>query len=102
MTDENIQELISIVNSVELSKKTYNNNYETLDFVVQRCEKFCKDNNINITHGSAYKELKHKSYYYKDKYINNLLDNRGDLYNLYTNNILSGNEIVERIFRKGK
>lgn len=102
MTDENIQELISIVNSVELSKKTYNNNYETLDFVVQRCEKFCKDNNINITHGSAYKELKHKSYYYKDKYINNLLLNKSDLYNLYTNNILSGNEIVERIFRKEK
>ena len=102
MTDENIQELISIVNSVELSKETYNNNYETLDFVVQRCEKFCKDNNINITHGSAYKELKHKSYYYKDKYINNLLLNKSDLYNLYTNNILSGNEIVERIFRKEK
>lgn len=102
MTDENIQELISIVNSVELSKKTYNNNYETLDFVVQRCEKFCSEHNINITHGSAYKELKHKSYYYKDKYVNNLLDNRSDLYNLYTNHIMSGNEIVERIFRKGK
>ena len=102
MTDENIQELISIVNSIELSKKTYNNNYETLDFVVERCEKFCSEHNINITHGSAYKELKHKSYYYKDKYVNNLLDNRSDLYNLYTNNILSGNEIVERIFRKEK
>lgn len=102
MTDENIQELISIVNSIELSKKTYNNNYETLDFVVERCDKFCSEHNINITHGSAYKELKHKSYYYKDKYVNNLLDNRSDLYNLYTNNILSGNEIVERIFRKEK
>ena len=102
MTDENIQELISIVNSVELSKKTYNNNYETLDFVVERCEKFCSEHNINITHGSAYKELKHKSYYYKDKYVNNLLYNRSDLYNLYTNHIMSGNEIVERIFRKGK
>lgn len=102
MTDENIQELISIINSIELSKKNYNNSYETLDFVVARCENFCKQHNINITHGSAYKELKHKSYYYKDKYINNLLANKSDLYNLYTNNILSGNEIVERIFRKEK
>ena len=102
MTDENIQELISIVNSIELGKKNYNSCYETLDFVVERCEKFCSEHNINITHGSAYKELKHKSYYYKDKYVNNLLDNRSDLYNLYTNHIMSGNEIVERIFRKGK
>lgn len=102
MTDENIQELISIVNSIELGKKNYNSAYEMLDFVVERCEKFCSEHNINITHGSAYKELKHKSYYYKDKYVNNLLDNRSDLYNLYTNHIMSGNEIVERIFRKGK
>lgn len=102
MTDENIQELISIVNSIELSKKSCNSDYEKLDFVVDRCELFCKQHNINITHGSAYKELKHKSYYYKDKYINNLLANKSDLYNLYTNNILSGNEIVERIFRKEK
>ena len=102
MTDENIQELISIVNSIKLGKKNYNSGYETLDFVVERCEKFCSEHNINITHGSAYKELKHKSYYYKDKYVNNLLDNRSDLYNLYTNHIMSGNEIVERIFRKGK
>ena len=102
MTDENIQELISIVNSIELGKKNYNSGYETLDFVVERCEKFCSEHNINITHGSAYKELKHKYYYYKDKYVNNLLDNRSDLYNLYTNHIMSGNEIVERIFRKGK
>ena len=102
MTDENIQELISIVNSIELGKKNYNSDYEKLDFVVDRCESFCKQHGINITHGSAYKELKHKSYYYKDKYVNNLLDSRSDLYNLYTNHIMGGNEIVERIFRKGK
>lgn len=101
MKDKNIQELICIVNSIEKSKKNYKN-YETLDFVVDRCEKFCKKHNINITHGSAYKELKHKSYYYKDKYVNNLLENKSDLYNLYTDHIISGNEIMDRILRKEK
>lgn len=101
MKDKNIQELICIVNSIEKSKKNYKN-YETLDFVVDRCEKFCKKHNINITHGSAYKELKHKSYYYKDKYVNNLLENKSDLYNLYTDHIISGNEIMGRILRKEK
>lgn len=101
MKDKNIQELICIVNSIEKSKKNYKN-YETLDFVVDRCEKFCKKHNINITHGSAYKELKHKSYYYKDKYVKNLLNNKTDLYNLYTSRVISGNEIMDRILRKGK
>lgn len=101
MKDKNIQELICIVNSIEKSKKNYKN-YETLDFVVDRCEKFCKKHNINITHGSAYKELKHKSYYYKDKYVKNLLNNKTDLYNLYTSRVISGNEIMDRILRKEK
>lgn len=101
MKDKNIQELICIVNSIEKSKKNYKN-YETLDFVVDRCEKFCKKYNINITHGSAYKELKHKSYYYKDKYVKNLLNNKTDLYNLYTSRVISGNEIMDRILRKEK
>lgn len=101
MKDKNIQELICIVNSIEKSKKNYEN-YETLDFVVDRCEKFCKKHNINITHGSAYKELKHKSYYYKDKYVKNLLNNKTDLYNLYTSRVISGNEIMDRILRKEK
>lgn len=101
MKDKNIQELICIVNSIEKSKKNYKN-YETLDFVVDRCEKFCKKHNINITHGSTYKELKHKSYYYKDKYIKNLLNNKTDLYNLYTSRVISGNEIMDRILRKEK
>lgn len=101
MKDKNIQELICIVNSIEKSKRNYKN-YETLDFVVDRCEKFCKKHNINITHGSAYKELKHKSYYYKDKYVKNLLNNKTDLYNLYTSRVISGNEIMDRILRKEK
>lgn len=101
MKDKNIQELICIVNSIEKSKKNYKN-YETLYFVVDRCEKFCKKHNINITHGSAYKELKHKSYYYKDKYVKNLLNNKTDLYNLYTSRVISGNEIMDRILRKEK
>lgn len=69
---------------------------------MDRCEKFCKKHNINITHGSAYKELKHKSYYYKDKYVKNLLNNKTDLYNLYTSRVISGNEIMDRILRKEK
>lgn len=62
---------------------------------------FCKYHNINVTHGSPYKELRHKYYYYLDKYIKNLLDNKTDLYKLRENHVITDKEIVDRILRKG-
>ncbi len=95
-----IHELIMIVKSVENNKKLYNKNYISDISVITRCENFCKKFNINITHGSAYNELRHKYYYYIDKYIKNLLENRTDLYNLRANHIISDKEIIDRLLRK--
>lgn len=100
MNDKVIQELICIVQSVELSKRRWKN-YEFTPNVITRCKDFCTEYDINITHGSAYRELKHKSYYYKDKYIANLLNNKTDLYGLRKANVISDKEIVDRILKKG-
>lgn len=101
MQDKDIQELIMIVTSVELNKNKYDKAYEFKPGVIIRCKDFCKYHNINVTHGSPYKELRHKYYYYLDKYIKNLLDNKTDLYKLRENHVITDKEIVDRILRKG-
>lgn len=101
MKDKDIQELFAIVKSIEASKNNckQKKNYEKLDFVVKRCEDFCREKSINITHGSAYRELKHKYYYYWDKYIAGIKDEK-DLYGLYENKIISSKDVLERILGK--
>ena len=93
MQDKDIQELIMIVTSVELNKNKYDKAYEFKPEVIIRCKDFCKYHNINVTHGSPYKELRHKYYYY--------LDNKTDLYKLRENHVITDKEIVDRILRKG-
>lgn len=100
MNNKVIQELMCIVKSVELNKKYYKG-YEFSEKVVKRCEDFCKLHNINITHGSAYRELKHKSYYYKDKYVINLLDKGTDLYELRKTGAITDKEIVDKLLKEG-
>ena len=106
MTDENIQELITIVKSCRLTfkKNTFNrkyiDSYNYDEVINKRCEDFCNLHNINITHGSAYKELSHKMYYYLDKYVQSFLTSRIDLYKLRTNHILSDTEIVDLVLKK--
>ena len=103
MTNDNIQELIMIVKSIQLNNFKTNNTYSTQDFVIKRCEDFCDKYNINITHGSAYKELRHKSYYYIDKCINSIINNAVDLYGLRENHIITDKEIVDKLLKvKGK
>ena len=97
MTDDNIQELIMIVKSIQLNDSKTNNTYSTQDFVIKRCEDFCSKYNINITHGSAYKELRHKSYYYIDKCLKNIINEQKDLYGLRENHIISDKEIVDKL-----
>lgn len=97
MTDANIQELIMIVKSIQLNDSKTNNTYSSEGFVVRRCLNFCNDHDINITHGSAYKELRHKSYYYINKCIDSIIDKGIDLYGLRENHIISDKEIVDKL-----
>lgn len=97
MTDKNIQELIMIVKSIQLNDSKTNNSYSKEGFVIRRCLNFCTEHDINITHGSAYKELRHKSYYYINKCIDSIIEKGVDLYNLRTEHIISDKEIVDRL-----
>lgn len=97
MTEDNIKELIMIVKSIQLNDLKSNNTYSIQDFVIKRCENFCKEHNINITHGSAYKELRHKSYYYIDKCLKSIINEQKDLYGLRETHIISDKEIVDRL-----
>lgn len=100
MNDRSVQELIMLVKSCKnnLNKK-YNNEFD--ETVEEACNKFCKKHNINITHGSAYKELRHKSYYYKDKCINSIIYDFTDLYNLYAQKIITGSDVVDKMLKIG-
>lgn len=93
MTKQDIRELMSILKNIQ------ENDVKPKD-VEKRCSYFCKKHKINITHGSAFKELRHKSYYYKNKYVQNLLTNHTDLYGLRRYNLISDKEIVDRIFKQ--
>ena len=94
MNNREILELVCLVKSCKnnLSKK-YNGEYE--EKVDEVCEKFCKKHNINITHGTAYKELRHKTYYYINKNIQSIADYGEDKYKLYKNGAISATAIVD-------
>lgn len=101
MKENDIIEMFYIVISVEKSKITFGKSYEKRSDIVARCIQFCKKHNINITHGSAYKELKHKYYYYKDKCIKSIIENGKDLYNLRKSGAIEDKEIVDKLLQKG-
>lgn len=99
MSNDNILELMFIVKSCSnnLNPKW---NHQFDEIVEKRCTDFCNKHSINITHGSAYKELQHKSYYYKDKCIKSIIDGNGDLYELYKNKIVTNKMIVDKLIKK--
>lgn len=93
-----IVELCFIVRSCEnMLNSKYNGKYE--QDVNTRCESFCKEHNINITHGSAYKELRHKSYYYVDRNINDIIAKGVDTYTLHENHYISDKQIVTKLLK---
>lgn len=100
MTDRNIQELIALAISCANNKdKKYNHKFDK--DIEETCQKFCEKHKLNITHGSAYKEVRHKYYYYIDKYINNLIKNRTDLYRLRKMKLITDKEILNKLLREG-
>lgn len=98
MTSKNIREMYFIIDS---SRKCLDKKYmhSLDDYVDKRCSDFCKEHNINITHGNAYKELVHKFNYYKIKCINSILNNGIDLYELRQFKIVKDKDIVDRYIK---
>ena len=99
MTDEQIQELVATAISCANNKnKKYNHYFD--DSIENKCKELCLKYKFNITHGSAYNEVRHKYHYYIDKYIKNLLENRTDLYGLRKCCLLTDKEIIKKILKE--
>lgn len=99
MKDEAIQELVALAKSCFNNKaKKYNHQFDEL--IEFKCQNFCIKYEFNITHGSAYNEVRHKYHYYIDKYIKNLIENRTDLYGLRKCCLLTDKEIVKKILKE--
>lgn len=99
MKDEEIQELVALAKSCFNNRnKKYNHQFDEL--IEFKCQNFCIKYEFNITHGSAYNEVRHKYHYYIDKYIKNLLENRTDLYKLRECCLLTDKEIVKKILKE--
>ena len=65
MTDEQIQELVATAISCANNKnKKYNHYFD--DSIENKCKELCLKYKFNITHGSAYNEVRHKYHYYID------------------------------------
>lgn len=101
LEEKDIPRLIMFVKSCANNLQSkYKGQYD--EMINQKCEDFCKEYNIKITHGSAYKELRHKSYYYLDKYFNTVLSEHKDLYQLRSLHIVSDKDIVDKLFNTNK
>lgn len=100
LTNKQVKELLSFVRSVEHNKKTYTKDHELEEYVATRSKELCEEYGFNITHGSAYKELRHKSYYYKDKYFKTIINEHIDLYGLREAHIITDKEIVNKLLEK--
>ena len=74
-------------------------NHKFDEQVENACLEFCNDYKINITHGSAFKELRHKTYYYKNRCITSIIDDGVDLYSLHENKLVSDSEIVTKLIQ---
>lgn len=98
MEDKDIVELMYLVESCKnnLSPK-FNHMFD--DIVEDKCTGYCKSHNIKIVHGSAFKELRHKSYYYKDKNIESIINKGVDLYGLMKHHITTDKDIVDKLFK---
>lgn len=101
MTDENIQELVAIINSIKLSEKLHKGFHKSTQAAV-RCLNFCNQHNIKVTHGSPYKELRHKYYYYTKKCYDSIIDKGIDLYNLRSSGLVSDKDIVNYLLERFK
>lgn len=101
MKDIDIRFLFSICNSCELNlDRRWNHKFDK--DVSEICNKFCREHKINITHGSAYRELRHKMSYYKNKCINSIIDDGVDLYGLYKNHFIKDRDIVDKLFKRSR
>ena len=99
MKDKELYELMMLAKSAKNNmQRKYKGCFN--EQVESRCQQFCKDHNINVTHGSAYKEVCHKFYYYQDKYVDNLVKTRNDLYSFRKNHILSDKEILDKLIKE--
>lgn len=98
LTDKEIVEMCYIVKScTNMVDRRYQGKYDK--DISEKCNKWCREHNINITHGSAYKELRHKSYYYVDKNIKDIIDKGADTYTLYENHYISDKQIVSKLLK---
>lgn len=99
MNDEAVRELVALAKSCANNRdKRYNHQFD--DLIEFKCQNLCIKYEINITHGSAYNEVRHKYHYYIDKYIKNLITNRTDLYELRRHCLLSDKEIIKKILKE--
>lgn len=95
MKDRDIQELFATLKSCENNRKLGLSQGP----LEARCQELCNKNNWNISHGTAFKEVRHKYYYYRTKYIEGVLKNREDKWSLYKNHYITSKEIVDSIFK---
>ena len=100
MNNRQILRLVSLVKSCtnNLNKK-YNGKF--IDQVNNVCTEFCNENNIKITHGTAYKELRHKCYYYINKNIMSIITTAEDIYKLRYNKFIEDKQIVDKLINVG-
>ena len=98
MKDKNIIEMFYLVQSCKnnLNPK-WNHKFDKS--VEESCKKFCKLNKINVTHGSAYKELRHKTYYYINKNIESIINTGVDLYSLRKHKLVTDEQIVDKLIK---
>lgn len=100
MNNTDILELVFIVRSCSNNYKNFKDDDSIIKACDKRCADFCSKHNINIVHGSAFKELRHKSYYYINKNIKSIVDNGNDIYQLYENKAISDKQIVSYLLNK--
>lgn len=74
-------------------------NHKFDEVVEEKCNQFCERYKINITHGSAYKELRHKTYYYINKNIKSIIEDGNDLYGLREHKIIKDTDIVNKLIK---
>lgn len=99
LSDKEIVEMCYIVIScTNMLDKRYKHKYDK--DVSDECNKWCREHSINITHGSAYKELRHKTYYYINKNIQSIIKCGFDKYGLYKNKVVSDKQIVHKLLNK--
>lgn len=97
--DEN--DVIEMYYLVESCKNNMNPrwNHQFDEEIDVKCKDFCEKHNINVTHGSPFKELRHKTYYYINKNIKSIIEDGVDLYGLRSKSIIKDKDIVEKLIK---